>query len=276
MNKIIGIDVGGSTTKIVGFDCSDVACSRMLSPMYVKASDQIASVYGAFGKFTTTNTIDISDVKKVMITGVGSQFIDNKLYGIDTCFLSEFECVGRGGLYISGYDKAIIVSMGTGTAYISVDGDKIMHEGGTGVGGGTLLGLANKMIGVRTFDNIIELAEKGNINNVNLTIGDISKNKISNMQGDITAANFGKISDVATHEDLALGIVTLVFEAIGMCAVFASREKALKNVVLTGNLSKNNIGRRTFDMLESIHDVKFTIPEKSDYATAIGAALAAK
>ena len=151
-----------------------------------------------------------------------------------------------------------------------------MHEGGTGVGGGTLLGLANKMIGVRTFDNIIELAEKGNINNVNLTIGDISKNKISNMQGDITAANFGKISDVATHEDLALGIVTLVFEAIGMCAVFASREKALKNVVLTGNLSKNNIGRRTFDMLESIHDVKFTIPEKSDYATAIGAALAAK
>ena len=49
-----------------------------------------------------------------------------------------------------------------------------------------------------------------------------------------------------------------------------------KNVVLTGNLSKNNIGRRTFDMLESIHDVKFTIPEKSDYATAIGAALAAK
>ena len=65
MNKIIGIDVGGSTTKIVGFDCSDVACSRMLSPMNVKASDQIASVYGAFGKFTSENNIGIDDIEKI-------------------------------------------------------------------------------------------------------------------------------------------------------------------------------------------------------------------
>ncbi len=271
MGYIIGIDVGGSTTKIVGIRDGEIT-----SMINVKADDPVTSAYGAFGKFLNENDLKIEDIDKVMFTGVGSSFLKDELYGIKCEKVDEFLAIGLGGKYLSGLDKALIVSMGTGTAYISVVGDNIMHEGGTGVGGGTLLGLANKMIGVRTFDNIIELAEKGDIKNVNLTIGDISKNKISNMQGDITASNFGKISDVATHEDLALGIATLVFEAIGMCAVFASREKGLKNVVLTGNLSKNHIGRKTFDMLESIHDVKFTIPEKSDYATAIGAALAAK
>lgn len=271
MGYIIGIDVGGSTTKIVGLKDGEI-----INPINVKASDPLTSAYGAFGKFLAENSLTISDIDKVMFTGVGSSFLKDELYGIKCEKVDEFLAIGLGGKHLSGLDNALIVSMGTGTAYISVVGDQIMHEGGTGVGGGTLLGLANKMIGVRTFDNIMELAEKGNINNVNLTIGDISKDKISNMQGEITASNFGKISDVATQEDLALGIAALVFEAIGMCAVFASREKKLKNVVLTGNLSKNHIGKHTFDMLETIHDVKFFIPEKSDYATAIGAALAAK
>ena len=54
--------------------------------------------------------------------------------------------------------------------------------------------------------------------------------------------------------------------------------KELQHPILThflGEYAKlNNIDFG--EMLESIHDVKFTIPEKSDYATAIGAALAAK
>ena len=48
MGIIIGIDVGGSTTKIVGFDRN----GNMITPMTVKANDPVASSYGAFGKFT--------------------------------------------------------------------------------------------------------------------------------------------------------------------------------------------------------------------------------
>ena len=46
MGKIIGIDIGGSTTRIIGFDNN-----KMFSPMLVKAADPVSSVYGAFGKF---------------------------------------------------------------------------------------------------------------------------------------------------------------------------------------------------------------------------------
>ena len=44
--NVIGIDVGGSTTKIV---C--VSNGKMLAPMQVKATDPLTSVYGAFGKY---------------------------------------------------------------------------------------------------------------------------------------------------------------------------------------------------------------------------------
>ena len=44
--NVIGIDVGGSTTKIV---C--VSNGKVLVPMQVKATDPLTSVYGAFGKY---------------------------------------------------------------------------------------------------------------------------------------------------------------------------------------------------------------------------------
>lgn len=278
MSKIIGIDVGGSTTKIVGFDYSLGKQDKMLSPLFVKASDQLASVYGAFGKFTSTNNINLSDIKKVMITGVGSQFLDEKLYGIDTCHLSEFECVGRGGLYVSGYDKAIVVSMGTGTAVVCADktSGKPVYEymGGTGVGGGTIVGLSKQMLGVSDIEHLINLADHGDIEKIDLRIGDITKKDLGGLPSYMTASNFGKLSDIASKEDLALGIVNMVFESIGMLAVFAARSKNTRDIVLTGNLSRMHQAKPIFDTLSQMFDMNFVIPEFSQFGTVIGAALA--
>lgn len=229
MSIIIGIDVGGSTTKIVGFTADEPHKKQILSPIFVKASDPVASVYGAFGKFTSSNGIALSDVKKVMITGVGSAFAEDPLYGIETRHLSEFECVGRGGLYVSGYENAIIVSMGTGTAVVSAkDGNgRTVSEymGGTGVGGGTIVGLAKQILGISDIDHLINLAETGDIEKIDLRIGDITKKDLGGLPSYMTASNFGKLDDMASKNDLALGIVNMVFESIGMLAVFAARSK---------------------------------------------------
>ena len=49
MKKIvIGIDVGISTTKIVGIDEKGM----VISPIRIKATDPITSLYGAFGKIS--------------------------------------------------------------------------------------------------------------------------------------------------------------------------------------------------------------------------------
>ncbi len=273
-NIIIGIDVGGSTTKIVGFDVVNDKNYCMLSPIFVKASDQLASIYGAFGKFTATNDISLSDVKKVMITGVGSVFVESDLYGIPTYHLSEFECVGRGGLYVSGYQKAIIVSMGTGTAIVSAEDLSYEYMGGTGVGGGTLMGLAKQMLGISDIEHLIELAKDGDIEKIDLRVGDMTKKDLGGLPSYMTASNFGKLSEMASKNDLALGIINMVFESVGMLAVFGARSKKTSDIVLTGNLSKIPQAKPIFEILSQMFDMNFVIPEHSEFGTVIGAALA--
>lgn len=271
MGYTVGIDIGGSTTKIVG-----VCDGKIISPLKVRADDPVASAYGAFGKFLSVNALTIEQIDKVMFTGVGSSFVGAGMYGIATEKVDEFRAIGLGGKLLAGVERAIIVSMGTGTAFVRVDGDKIEHIGGTGVGGGTLIGLCDKMAGVRSVAHIVELAEQGTLANVDLTVGDISHAPIASMTAETTASNFGKLSDIATAGDMALGALNLVFQTIGMLAVFSTRQDDISSVVLTGNLAKVPFARKIFSDFESLYPIKFTIPENADFATAIGAAISGK
>lgn len=268
MSKIIGIDIGGSTTKIVG-----ISNNEIFSPMCVKATDPIASIYGAFGKFLNINGLQISDIEKVMLTGVGATFIKDKIFGLPTQRVEEFCAIGKGGLFISKLEKAIVVSMGTGTALVMADMSNVLHIGGTGVGGGTLLGLSNKMLNVRNFDDLVETAREGNLANVDLTIGDITSDIFTGLPPDTTASNFGHISDLASKADIALGIINLVFQTIGMMSVFASRINNIKDIVLTGNLTNVPQAKDIFDRLGKLFGATFHIPLNAEFATAVGAAL---
>ena len=91
MSIIVGIDVGGSTTKIVGFNEG-----RLMHPLMVKADDPIASVYGGFGKFTSEHGVLLSDISRVMVTGVGSTFLGDEIYGLPAEHINEFRANGRG------------------------------------------------------------------------------------------------------------------------------------------------------------------------------------
>ena len=265
---VIGIDIGGSTTKIIA-----VRDSEIMPPMQVKANDPKTSVYGAFGRYITENGLDLSSVNRIMITGVGSSFITEDIYGIKTGHVSEFDAIGKGGLYLSGLENAIIVSMGTGTSFIKANKDKIERIGGTGVGGGTLLGLSSKFIHVRHFDSIAKLAAEGDLSKVDLTVGDISQNCVTDMPDSTTAANFGKVSDYAAKGDIAKGLINMILQTIGIMAVFACRIDDTKNVVLCGNLTAVPDAQKYFDEIKELHGVDFIIPKYAEYATALGAAL---
>ena len=161
MGIIIGIDVGGSTTKIVGMNTE----KKLISTMMVKAYDQLTSLYGALGNYMDTNGLALNEVERIYITGVGSSFLSGNIYGIPTIRVEEFSAIGRGGLWLTGLDEAIIVSMGTGTAFVHANGNSYRHLGGSGVGGGTLIGLGRKLTSADGFDFLCRLAEKGDISN---------------------------------------------------------------------------------------------------------------
>lgn len=274
-NIVIGIDIGGSTTKIVGFENTDGG-RRLITPQFVRANDPLTATYGAFGKFTDENHIAISEISKVYMTGVGSSFIKRSLYGIDCVTVPEFNCIGKGGLFLSGLDNALVVSMGTGTALVhAVRDGKMEYLGGTGVGGGTLIGLSKLLIGAEGIDHIVEYAEGGDLGNIDLRIKDMTaKNMKSDLQADMTASNFGNVSDVASKSDIALGIMNMVFETVGMVSVFAARHSGVSDIVLTGNLSSVHGCEAKFEELNRMnYGVHFTIPRYAQYSTVIGCAL---
>ncbi|MBQ2862883.1 MAG: type II pantothenate kinase [Clostridia bacterium] len=273
-NTIIGIDVGGSTTKIVGF--THVGDSReLISPLFVKAGDPITSLYGAFGRFLNDNSLSLDDIECVKVTGVGSSYLNKPIYDLRCDNVSEFESIGRGGLYISGLEEAIIVSMGTGTALVHAKKDGAMtYLGGTGVGGGTLVGLSKLLLGMNDVSHIEQLAEQGDVGKVDLKIKDLSDTgRFTDMSAELTASNFGKVSDLAGKEDVAAGIINTVFETIAMLAVFAARGHKVRDIVLTGNMTTLATCHKVFDDMSRLFDVNFIIPEHSQFATVIGAAL---
>ncbi len=276
LKNVIGIDVGGSTTKIVGFRKIGQN-SELINPFLVRATDPITSIYGAFGRFTSQNNLSLDEIDKVMVTGVGATHMQHPIYNLKCQAVPEFSAVGLGGLYLSGLDEAIIVSMGTGTALVHAkkEGSKtqINYLGGTGVGGGTLLGLMRKMTGVETVEHIEELCKDGNLDNIDLRVKDISKNaQYTGVNEDLTAANFGKVSDMATNADIALGVTNMVTETVAMMSIFAARGRNINDVVVIGNLTNIEAVRNVFKNLTSF-GINFIIPENSSFGTVIGAAL---
>ncbi len=268
---IIGIDIGGSTTKIVGLQND-----QLLEPLSVEANDPVASASGALGKFLNTNQISIRQIHLIRMTGAGASFIHQDILGIPVEKVEEFIALGHGGLFLSGLEKAVIVSMGTGTAIVKAHGKCISHIGGTGVGGGTIMGLSKAMLNQSDFDNIISLAEIGDLSLVDLSIGDITKGDIGNLPPTLTASNFGKMSDKAGKNDLLRAILNMVFQTIGMMAVLAAKIEKDKNIVMTGNLVKVAQAQKTFGELAKLYNVRFHTPKYARYCTAIGAAISYK
>ena len=162
MNVILGIDVGGSTTKIVGYYENGNPFGRA----QVEAADPQTSAYGALGKFINENKLNLKQVKQIVLTGVGAALFGKEIYCIPACHVDEFQAIGLGGLALSKKKEALVISMGTGTAFVRAAKDGIKHIGGSGVGGGTVLGLCGALCNARSFDTVVELAHNGDLGKV--------------------------------------------------------------------------------------------------------------
>ena len=273
MGIVVGIDIGGSTTKIAGFNGEE-----MLLPVQITASNAIASLFGAFGKFLYDNDLELIDIDQVNLTGVGSSNIKQKIYGLPTYKVDEFSANGVGGGYFAeGKEDFMVVSMGTGTSFVRVQNRIPTHLGGIGIGGGTITGLSKLMLNTDDVDKIQEMASEGNVAHIDLRIGDISYKPLPGFDLEITASNFGKASSRADCEDKAAGIVHMVIETICQTAVLIANGYNIKDFVLIGNLINFPECWSVCDMIKIMYPyVNFIIPEDGEYGTAIGTALAAK
>ncbi|MCL2270693.1 MAG: pantothenate kinase [Treponema sp.] len=265
---IIGIDIGATTTKVVSIENG-----RLIRKVKTRASDAVTAATGAFGKIVLENEITMDVIKGIKITGVGASKIKNDIFGIPTSRVDEIKAIGTGGMFLSGMDNIIITNIGTGTAIIEANGRSISHFGGSGVGGGTIIGLAKKMLPTAEFGDIIKLAQTGDLSHVDLLLEDIMDTDMSFLNRENTAANFGKMSVNAANGDIALAIINMVYQVIGVLSVFAARARNIKRVIVTGNGSGNALGQKVLADITGLYGIEFIYPQNAEYTTAVGAGL---
>ena len=265
---IIGIDIGTTTTKAVSIENGNIT-----KKVKTRAQDAITAATGALGKIVLENGIKINTIENIRITGAGASKIKDDIFGIPTGRVNEIDAIGVGGMFLSGMNNIIITNIGTGTVIIEAGERGIFHFGGSGVGGGTILGLAKKLLPTAEFNDILELAKTGKLNHVDLLLSDITDSSISFLSGDSTASNFGKMLDSAAPSDIALAIINMVYQVIGVLSVFAARARNSERVIVTGNGSKNMIGCKVLSNISTMYGIEFIYPEDAEYTTAIGAGL---
>ncbi len=184
----------------------------------------------------------------------------------------EIEAIGFGGAFLAKLETCLVISMGTGSAMVHFNKNTAAHVGGTGVGGGTIKGLASLLCGMDNPVALEKLALSGKSANLNMTIGDLGLNDLSFLPADATVGNFANIKSDRI-EDKAAAILSLVGETIGIISSLCAREfKCSDTIVAVGKVSTNKSIRHTLGQVGKLYQTTFIFPEHPECATAFGAA----
>ncbi len=187
--------------------------------------------------------------------------------------IAEIDAIGFGGATLADCSECIVVSMGTGSAIVHFADNSAKHLGGSGVGGGTIRGLAALICGLDDPSQIEALALKGNASKLNLTISDLGYEQISFLGADMTASNF---ADVKSNriEDQAAAILDLVAETVGIIASVCARSVNCRDhIVMVGKVAKNRFIRQVLNLVGKLYQTTFIFPDNPGYATVYGAAV---
>lgn len=268
---IIGADIGGSTTKAVLMKQSDIVSMTMSKTL----EDPLTSLSGVLGKVVSQASLQLSDVDCIAVSGGKSRLLPNALFGLPIVKVNEIESIGTGGLTLSKMNQALVASLGTGTAIVWArdSGKSVIHVGGTGVGGGTITGLGQQLVGLSDIGLLAQLARTGSPKAVNLTVDDIVGAGVGILDPNATASNFGRVDGSARREDLAAGLFSMAGEVIGVVLHLASESVKENDIVLVGTLSTIEEIASTVKHTLGYFGKDAIVPAMPEYCVAVGSAV---
>lgn len=236
MSAWIGIDTGGTLTKLAYLD------EQQELKLTVFPSNEMHLV-----KEWLENH---PQVEEIGLTGGRTEQLRDVLKTMKSIeYIVEFEATLKGVRYLldkegHAIDQSIITNIGTGTSIHYMDGNTHARVGGTGVGGGTLIGLSTIMTGISNFDEIKANAFKGNREGIDLLVKDIYQGMDTPIDGNLTASNFGKvgISDQREFEQNNVLATTqgLIGEVISTLSIQLAVQYKTENIVYIGSTLIDN------------------------------------
>ncbi len=272
---VAAVDLGGTNYDVIVSEDGEV--KRQFFPAGRALSIEV--VRDLLGR---SGVAEPSALAWIAVTGGRHQSLPNDLDGTPLIKVPEVRAIGRGGLLASGLSEALVVSLGTGTAMVAARGGQITHLGGTGVGGGTLLGLSRLLLGTADAVTIDALAERGDPGRIDLTVGDIVGGPVGVVPASATASHFGKASGIiagtwvgddaqAEREHVAAALLNLVGQATCRLALVAANANSFDAVVLLGHLADLAGIRRAAAHIGALFGGRLTIPPYPGFGIALGA-----
>ncbi|KAL1566182.1 Pantothenate kinase 2, mitochondrial [Salvia divinorum] len=138
----------------------------------------------------------------------------------------------------------LLVNIGSGVSIIKVDGDGVFERvSGTNVGGGTYWGLGKLLTKCKSFDELLELSQRGDNRTIDMLVGDIyggmDYSKIG-LSASTIASSFGKtisenkeIEDYRP-EDISLSLLRMISYNIGQISYLNALRFGLKRIFFGG------------------------------------------
>lgn len=225
----IGIDAGGTLIKVAYQENGTINYRSFRS----QNSERVVSWID-----------DYFENPVVCITGGKSKLLAEKLKA-PAEMVVEFDATTNGIQFLAKQHKHtlgdvfLFVNVGTGTSIHYVDKGGQERIGGSGIGGGTLLGLAYLTTGMDDFAKIVQDASSGTRENVDLKVKDIFEGTLPPISGNLTASNFGKTEVMmeSSNEkaDILASIVGLIGEVIVTISVQMAEQSNTDTIVFIGS-----------------------------------------
>ncbi|WP_332461400.1 type II pantothenate kinase [Paenibacillus tianjinensis] len=262
----VGIDAGGTLIKIAYLKNDKVELVKF-------PSSQMS--------FTVSWLHEKFPAARFCVTGGKSDVLQRHLQ-LSVLKMAEFEATCKGVLFLLQEtedmpQEFVLTNVGTGTSVHIVRPDGHFRIGGTGVGGGTLLGLSRLLTEVSDYDDIVRLAPQGVRDRVDLKVSHIYEGSEPPISGDLTASNFGNITGISSGietPDYLASVIGLVGETVTTVSVHAAMQHGLSAIVYIGSsfIGNEALAKVVADytILRGAHPL---LLKNGEYSGAIGALL---
>lgn len=260
----IGIDLGVSSTKIVTLVDEKPRDMELWDDPF--SEDKLKDFISRVCKSDEM-------IEQINVTGIGSSKLGPNVGGKYVVHVDEFFANTLAVRQFCKEKRAIVASLGTGTSVLEVSHNGYTHLGGSAMGGGSLLALFRLLVPGGGWTELRELAAKGELNNVDLQIRDVSDKPLPQLPLDTTIANLIKANAETSPEDIALGLVNMTLQNLGAMAYLAGSGRDIFTYVMIGRMTSLPFAREIFARLEKLYRIHIVVPKDSSFMTAIGAAL---
>ena len=289
LNEIlIGLDIGGTLTKIAIVNHKNETKLEKLFESYTNMNKIETGDFLLHLLFFSTSDFEtevmtflkklneISEIKQINATGGGAYKYEPIIRkSLNTEFIKHDELISLvdGYIFINDYGfiykiknfnerievpsldleyPHISVNIGSGVSILKVSSPlpkDIQRVAGTIMGGGTLIGLSKLLIGIDDYNEIINLAQKGNYHNIDLSNEDIygKDSKKNSNEPEIPISSFGKVYHYVSDnkksyqkEDIALSLLNMICLHITQIASLVAKKYNINNIYFYGNFTRSS------------------------------------